>query len=93
MFHGCDSTEDFLYLAKNFRTRFLKHEPMFAYGMVDITISQARVREILRLEAPLTDLAQTEKMRDGYPLALMRIENILALVNGERLLKQLHCFR
>jgi hypothetical protein len=23
----------------------------------------------------------------------MRIENILALVNGERLLKQLHCFR
>jgi hypothetical protein len=73
---------DLLHLDKNFRTRFPKHELTFAYGRVEITISQARVREILRLEAPLTDPTQTGKMRDGYPLALMRIENVLAFVNG-----------
>jgi hypothetical protein len=72
---------DLLHLAKNFPARLLKHELKFAYEMVYITISQVRVREILRLEAPLTDLTQTGKMQDGYPLACMHIENILALVS------------
>jgi hypothetical protein len=38
-FMGVISLTDLLYLAKNFRTRFLKHELTFAYGRVNSTIS------------------------------------------------------
>jgi hypothetical protein len=72
---------DFLHLGKNFKTRFLKHEPMFAYGGASSSINQDRVRGILDLAAPLTDLSQVGKMRDAYPLVLTRIENILQLID------------
>jgi hypothetical protein len=68
-------------LGKNFRTRFLKHELTFVYGDASSSINQDRVRAILDLAAPLTDLSQIGKMRDAYPLVLTRIENIMQLID------------
>jgi hypothetical protein len=72
---------DLLHLGKNFRTRFLKHEVTFVYRGASSSINQDRVRAILDMAAPLTDLSQVGKMRDAYPLALTRIENILQLID------------
>jgi hypothetical protein len=72
---------DLLHLGKNFRTRFLKHELTFIYGGASSSISQDRVRAILDLAGPLSDLSQVGKMRDAYPLVLTRIGNILQLID------------
>jgi hypothetical protein len=70
-----------IHLGKNFRTRFLKHELTFVYGGASSSINQDRVRPILDLAAPLTNLSQVGKMRDAYSLVLTRIENILQLID------------
>jgi hypothetical protein len=72
---------DLLHLRKNFRTQFLKHELTFVYGGASSSINQDRVRAILDLAAPLTDLSQVGKICDACPLVLTRIENILQLTN------------
>jgi hypothetical protein len=58
----------------------LKHELTFVYGGASSSINQDRVRAILDLAAPLTDLSQGGKMHDAFPLVLTRIENILQLI-------------
>jgi hypothetical protein len=72
---------DLLHLGKSFRTRFLKYELTFVYGGASSSINQERVRAILDLAAPLSDLSQIGKMRDAYPLVITRIENILELID------------
>jgi hypothetical protein len=72
---------DLLHLGKNFRTRFLKYELTFVYGRASGSISQERVRAILDLAAPLSDLSQIGKMRDAYPFVITRIENIFELID------------
>jgi hypothetical protein len=59
----------------------LKHQLTFAYGGASSSINQDRVRAVLDLAAPLTDLSQVGKMRDAYPLVLTRIENIMQLID------------
>jgi hypothetical protein len=76
---------DLLHLGKNFRTRFLKRGLTFVYGGASSSINQDKVREILDLAAPLTDLSQVGKMRDAYPLVLTRIENIIQLIDQNAL--------
>jgi hypothetical protein len=75
------SFSDLLHLGKNFRTRFLKHELTFVYGGASSSIIQDRVRAILVLPAPLTDLSQVGKMHDACPFVLTKIENILQLID------------
>jgi hypothetical protein len=78
---------DILHLAKNFRTRFLKYSLAFANGRFKKTIDQNKVRAILHLEAPLDDLSPLGKMRDAYPLAIMRVENIVALIGQDAIIE------
>jgi hypothetical protein len=59
----------------------LKHELRFVYGGASSSVNQNRVRAILDLAAPLTDLSQVGKMRDAYPLVLTKIENILQMID------------
>jgi hypothetical protein len=72
---------DLLHLGKNFRTRFLKYELTVIYGGASSSIRQERVRAILDLATPLSDLSQIEKMREACPLVITRIENILELID------------
>jgi hypothetical protein len=72
---------DFLNLGKSFRTRFLKHKLTFVSGSANSSINQDRIRAILDLAAPLTDLSQVGKMRDACPLVVARIENFLHLIS------------
>jgi hypothetical protein len=73
---------DILHLAKNLRTRFLRYGLTISTGDASRTINQLTVDEILPLKAPLQDLCPVGKMRDSYPLAIMRVENLLALIRG-----------
>jgi hypothetical protein len=57
------------------------HEFTFVYGGASSSINQGRVRAILDLGAPLTDLSQVGKMYEAYPLVLTRIGNILQLID------------
>jgi hypothetical protein len=83
---------DLLHLGKNFRTRFFKYELTFVYGGARGSISSDRVRAILDLAAPLTDLSQVGKMRDAYPLVLTRIETILQLIDQNAFPEVSRCF-
>jgi hypothetical protein len=55
----------------------LKHKLTFVYGGASSSINQGRVRAILDLAAPLSDLSRIGKMGNAYPLVLTGIENIL----------------
>jgi hypothetical protein len=74
---------DLLHIAKNFRVRFLKYKLTFSSGHGCQAIDQDKVRAILDLQAPLTDLSPLGKMRDVYPIVLMRVEHIVALIEQD----------
>jgi hypothetical protein len=74
---------DLLHLSKNFRIRFLKYALTFDYDGILRTIDRRKVPKILGYGPPLTDLSQVGKMRDFYPLVIMRIENLVALINHD----------
>jgi hypothetical protein len=73
---------DLLHLGKNFRTRFLLFLLTFMRELQQTTIDHDKIRAILGLGAPLTDLTPLGKMRDIYPLVLTRFENIVALIEN-----------
>jgi hypothetical protein len=75
-YDGIPPASDMLHLAKCFRTRFLKYPLTFTLGSFSESSSPSRMREILGLGAPLTDLTQVGKMRDAYPLVITRVEHI-----------------
>jgi hypothetical protein len=78
---------DLLHLAKCLRTRILVYLLTFVSGHGNKTINQERIREILGLKAPLTDLTPLGKMRDAYPLAITRVENIVALIDQDAIVE------
>jgi hypothetical protein len=80
---GIIPLSDLLHLGKNFRTRFLEHLLIFMFSWVNVKIDLERVRGILTLKAPLLDLSPLGKMRDAYPLVLMRVENIVTLIEND----------
>jgi hypothetical protein len=74
---------DLLHLGKNFRTRFLKYMLTFTFGNSSRSIDPNKMRQILDLGAPLTDLTQVGKMRDAYPLVITRIAHIILLFEND----------
>jgi hypothetical protein len=74
---------DLLHLAKNFRIGFLKYLPSFSCGGSTRLVNHGKVLEVLGLGPPLTDLTQVGKMKAGYPLTIMRTENIVALIEQD----------
>jgi hypothetical protein len=75
-YDGILTISDLLHLAKNFRSRFLRYVLTFTLGEFSKSTDAAKMRRILRLGAPLTDLSQLGKMRDAYPLVITRVEHI-----------------
>jgi hypothetical protein len=69
------------HVGTNSRTWFLKHEFTFVYGGASSLIIQDRVRAILDLAPPLTDLSQVWTRHNTYPLVLTRIEKIPQLID------------
>jgi hypothetical protein len=74
---------DLLHLAKNFRIRFLLFLLTFVWDEAKTTIDRERVLDICGRGPAFTDLAPLGKMRDSYPLAMTRVENILALIDND----------
>jgi hypothetical protein len=72
---------DVLHLAKNFRSRLLKYELTFCWGSLTTSIHHEKLRQVLGYGPPLTDLTATGKMRDFYPLVMMRVDNVIALMD------------
>jgi hypothetical protein len=72
---------DALHFGKHFRARLLKYLLMME-AMKRAGISAETIRRVTGLGAPITDNSQLGKMRDVHPLAIFRIENILALFNS-----------
>jgi hypothetical protein len=74
---------DFFHLGKNLRTRFLKYFLTFILKqgerLLRKSVDPSKMRRILDLGAPLTDLTQVGKMRDVYPLVIARVEHIITL--------------
>jgi hypothetical protein len=70
---------DFLHLAKNVRSRLLKYILAIRYGAVDIEVKPDRIAEVLEMGPILSGHSSTGKMRDSYPIALFRLEHVLAL--------------
>jgi hypothetical protein len=55
----------------------------FTCGGSTRSINRGNVLEVLGLGPPLTDLTQVGKMKDCYLLTIMRIENIIALIEQD----------
>jgi hypothetical protein len=70
-------------MAKDLRTRFPEYLLAFACSPDEQTIDQDKVRAVLDLDAPLTDLSCLGKMRDAYPMALMGLEHIVELIEQD----------
>jgi hypothetical protein len=79
-YSGVFPLSDLLHLGKNFRNRLLKYELTFCSGRFSTSINHQRLRQILGYGPPLNDMTATGKMRDFYPLVIMRLENVIALM-------------
>jgi hypothetical protein len=78
---GALPLSDILHLSKNGRVHFLTYELTFSDSHVSTSIDHVRVHEILGFGPALTDLSPIGKMRDAYPLVMMGIRNLVALID------------
>jgi hypothetical protein len=74
---------DLLHLAKNFRIRFLLYLLTFVFGDTSTTINHEKYLDIVGRGPAFTDMSPLGKMRDAYPLAMARLENIVALIDHD----------
>jgi hypothetical protein len=70
---------------KHFRIRFLRYQLTLNGEGMFRTINHRKVLKVLGHGSLLTDRIQAGKMRDFYRLAILRIENIMALINHDAL--------
>jgi hypothetical protein len=73
---------DLLNLGKNLRTRFVKYLLTFVHENLSRTTNRNKRSRLLGSGAPLTDLSLVGKMRDVYPLVIMRIEHMITLLQN-----------
>jgi hypothetical protein len=71
---------DLLHLGKHFRSRLLKYELTLCWGSLRASINRERLRQVLGYGPPLTDTTATGKMSDFDPLMIMRLDNVIALM-------------
>jgi hypothetical protein len=69
-------------MAKNWRVRLLQFLLTFVFDGVKTTIDHEKMLDILGRGPAFTDLTPLGKMRDAYPLAMMRLENMVALIEN-----------
>jgi hypothetical protein len=74
---------DLLHMAKNWRVRLLRFLLTFVLDRASTTIDHEKMLDILGRGPAFTDLTPLGKMRDAYPLAMMRLENMVALIEHD----------
>jgi hypothetical protein len=73
---------DFLHVVKNIRSRMIKYFTGMRWGGNIIQFRSENIDSVLGLGPILSDRSSTGKMRDGYPIALFRLEYVLTLINS-----------
>jgi hypothetical protein len=75
-----------LHLAKNFRIRFLKYLLSFTCGGSTRSINAGKLLEVSVVGPPVSDLIHVGKIRDCHPFTIMRIKNIIGLIEQDALI-------
>jgi hypothetical protein len=74
---------ELLHMVKNWRVRLLNCLVTFVFGDTSTTMDHEKILDILGRGPAFTDVPPLGKMRDAYPLAMMRLENIVALIEND----------